>query len=104
VPVLGWPRPLDAGANPIVEPGQGTVHVLCEHSSPVDASVCNPKPKSLRQEEEMLLMYGTTIWRTTGDSVRIRVYTMVVLPIGHADCVHSNQCQVQFAFFAFAEH
>ena len=26
-----------------------TVHVFCEHLSPVDESACNPKPKSLRQ-------------------------------------------------------
>src|ERR1700686_2856762 len=34
-----------------LKPGQGTVHVFCEHLSPVDESACNPKPKSLRQAE-----------------------------------------------------
>jgi hypothetical protein len=33
--------------------------------SPVDESACNPKPKSLRQAERILLMSGTTNWRTT---------------------------------------
>src|SRR5215469_16276602 len=31
-----------------LKPGQGTVHIFCEHVSPGDEPVCHPKPKHLR--------------------------------------------------------
>jgi len=41
-----------------LEPGRGTVHVFCEHLSPGDESVRNPKPTSLRQAETNPLNAG----------------------------------------------
>src|SRR5215471_952432 len=34
-----------------LKPGQGTVHIFCEHLSPGDESARHPKPKYLRQVE-----------------------------------------------------
>ena|SRR5215469_3392751 len=48
-----------------LKPGQGTVHIFCEHLSPGDESACHPKPKYLRPAERNPFDAGATIWRTT---------------------------------------
>jgi hypothetical protein len=52
-----------------LKPGQGTVHIFCEHLSPGDESACHPKPKYLRQVERNPCDAGATIWRTTGGNI-----------------------------------
>jgi len=41
-----------------LEPGRGTVHVVCEHLSAGDESASNPKPTSSRQVETNPLNAG----------------------------------------------
>jgi hypothetical protein len=36
-------------------PGQGMVHVFCEHLSPADESACNPKTEKLAQSRKRSL-------------------------------------------------
>ena len=52
---MRWQRRLNSNSSEEqtlpLEPGQGTVHIFCEHLSPGDESVCHPKPKYLRQVE-----------------------------------------------------
>jgi hypothetical protein len=52
-----------------LKPGQGTVHIFCEHLSP-DEPACHPKPKYLRQVERNPCDAGAEIWRTTGQNSR----------------------------------
>ena len=47
------------------KPAEDGSCLLSEHLSLVDESACNPKPNNLAKEKEILLMWCTTIWRTT---------------------------------------
>ena len=66
---MRWQRRLKSNSSEdqtlFLKPGQGTVHIFCEHLSSGDESACHPKPKYLRQVERNPLDAGATIWRTT---------------------------------------
>ena len=61
-----------------LKPGQGTVHIFCEHFSLGDELGCHPKPKYLRQVERNPCDAGATIWRTTAlvNDIRARVSSL----------------------------
>src|SRR5882762_6456928 len=67
--VMQWQRRLKSyfseGQTPFLEPGRGTVHVFCEHLSPVGKSAATPNRRAYIKWKEILLVPGVTIWRTT---------------------------------------